>query len=66
MGKIRRSAQGEGGLAPQLTGRALKRELANAGFTRSFRTRYRGWITVAIIGLIVAAVLAKLGPMKSV
>lgn len=50
--------RGERNSAPQLTGRALKRELANAGFTRTFRTCYRGWIAVFIISLIVAAVLA--------
>lgn len=53
-----RNTQRERRSPRQLTGRALRRELASAGFTRTFRARYLGWIEVVTISLIVAAVLA--------
>jgi len=54
LGRARR----ERSLALQLTGRALKRELAEAGFTRRRGARHKGRVAVATIGLFVAGVLA--------
>jgi hypothetical protein len=53
-----RNTQREWRSPRQLTGRALRRELASAGFRRTFRARYLGWIEVVTISLIVGSVLA--------
>jgi hypothetical protein len=55
--RMQRKNQAEVAMPSLLTGRALKRELANAGFARTFRTRYKGWIAVVTITLMVSAVL---------